>query len=102
MDWQRHYRHLAQLAVDEPGGLLPDVAPGVLGDGDDLRRWLERQKNPVTWKQLSTEQQDRLSKLGVHVVARVRQFAQPQRRGRRPKGLPHTQGVVREPSFRQI
>ncbi|MEV5816661.1 DEAD/DEAH box helicase [Streptomyces mutabilis] len=65
LDWQRHYRHLAHLAEDEPGGVLPDIQPGVLMDGNDLGRWLERQKNPGTWKQLSTEQQDRLSKLGV-------------------------------------
>ncbi|MGV9700671.1 Helicase associated domain protein [Streptomyces sp. NPDC003470] len=65
LDWQRHYRHLAHLAEDEPGGVLPDIQPGVLMDGDDIGRWLERQKNPGTWKQLSTEQQERLSKLGV-------------------------------------
>jgi hypothetical protein len=65
LDWQRHYRHLAHLAADEPGGLLPDIAPGVLMDGDDIGRWLKRQTQPATWKQLSTEQQDRLTKLGV-------------------------------------
>ncbi|CAL9677203.1 hypothetical protein SUDANB105_08045 [Streptomyces sp. enrichment culture] len=65
LDWQRHYRHLADLAEDEPDGVLPDIQPGVLMDGDDIGRWLERQKNPGTWKQLSTEQQQRLTKLGV-------------------------------------
>jgi hypothetical protein len=68
LDWQRHYRHLTHLAADEPGGLLPAIAPGVLMDGDDLGRWLERQKNPGTWKQLSTEQQERLARLGVKPV----------------------------------
>ncbi len=34
-------------------------------DGDDLGKWLQRQKQPSTWTQLSTEQQERLSKLGV-------------------------------------
>ncbi|WP_149553078.1 DEAD/DEAH box helicase [Streptomyces marokkonensis] len=65
LDWQRHYRHLAHLATDEPGGILPDIAPGVQIDGDDIGRWLKRQTQPTTWKQLSTEQQDRLTKLGV-------------------------------------
>ncbi|WP_437077889.1 helicase associated domain-containing protein, partial [Streptomyces sp. enrichment culture] len=63
--WQRHYRHLAYLAEGEPDGILPDIAPGVLMDGDDIGRWLKRQKQPGTWAQLSTEQQQRLSKLGV-------------------------------------
>ncbi|WP_237409452.1 helicase associated domain-containing protein [Streptomyces sp. M2CJ-2] len=65
LDWQRHHRILAHLAEDEAGGVLPDIAPGVLFDGDDLGKWLQRQKQPGTWKQLSTEQQERMSKLGV-------------------------------------
>ncbi|MBL3671621.1 helicase associated domain-containing protein, partial [Streptomyces sp. M2CJ-2] len=65
LDWQRHYRVLADLATDEPGGHLPDIQPGVLMDGDDLGKWLKRQKQPGTWKQLSEEQQERLSALGV-------------------------------------
>jgi hypothetical protein len=63
LDWQRHYRVLADLV--DADGILPDIAPGVLMDGDDIGRWLERQKNPGTWAQLSAEQQERLSKLGV-------------------------------------
>lgn len=63
LDWQRHYRVLADL-VDADGS-LPDVAPGVLMDGDDIGRWLQRQTQPGTWKQLSEEQQERLTKLGV-------------------------------------
>ncbi|MFB7397634.1 Helicase associated domain protein [Streptomyces sp. NPDC056191] len=63
LDWQRHYRVLADL-VDADGS-LPEIQPGVLFDGDDIGRWLERQKNPGTWAQLSTEQQERLSKLGI-------------------------------------
>ncbi|MFE1076215.1 Helicase associated domain protein [Streptomyces sp. NPDC058783] len=65
LDWQRHYRHLAHLAADEPGGVLPDIAPGVLMDGDDIGRWLKRQTQPATWKSLSPEQQDRLTRIGV-------------------------------------
>ncbi|THA82576.1 MULTISPECIES: DEAD/DEAH box helicase [Streptomyces] len=63
LDWQRHYRHLAHLAADEPGGVLPDIAPGVLMDGDDIGRWLQRQRR--NWRLLTTEQQERLTKLGV-------------------------------------
>ncbi len=88
LDWQRHYRHLAHLAEDEPGGVLPDVQPGVLMDGDDIGRWLERQKNPRTWKQLSTEQQERLSRLGV----------QP---AQAPPPAPATKGAAKGPTKAQ-
>ncbi|MGV9594723.1 Helicase associated domain protein [Streptomyces tendae] len=63
LDWQRHYRVLADLV--DADGVLPAIEPGVLFEGDDLGRWLERQKNPGTWAQLSSEQQERLSTLGV-------------------------------------
>ncbi|MEV5343674.1 Helicase associated domain protein, partial [Streptomyces sp. NPDC052676] len=65
LDWQRHYRVLADLVADEPDGVLPDVAPGVLMDGDDIGTWLQRQRKPGTWAQLSTEQQERLTRLGI-------------------------------------
>ncbi|WP_030619304.1 DEAD/DEAH box helicase [Streptomyces fulvoviolaceus] len=63
LDWQRHYRVLADLV--DADGVLPEIQPGVLFEGDDIGRWLQRQKQPGTWAQLSTEQQDRLSGLGV-------------------------------------
>ncbi|MFD3932658.1 Helicase associated domain protein [Streptomyces sp. NPDC058614] len=63
LDWQRHYRVLADLV--DADGVLPEIQPGVLMDGDDLGKWLERQKQPGTWAQLSTEQQERLSGLDV-------------------------------------
>jgi superfamily II DNA or RNA helicase len=63
LDWQRHYRVLADLV--DADGVLPEIQPGVLFEGDDIGRWLERQKNPGTWAQLLPEQQERLSKLGV-------------------------------------
>ncbi|MET8898683.1 helicase associated domain-containing protein, partial [Streptomyces albogriseolus] len=63
LNWQRHYRVLADL-VDADGS-LPEIQPGVLFEGDDIGRWLQRQKNPGTWAQLLPEQQERLSKLGV-------------------------------------
>ncbi|MGW2448135.1 Helicase associated domain protein [Streptomyces sp. NPDC001675] len=65
LDWQRHHRVLADLAADEPDGRLPDIAPGVHLDGDDIGRWLVRQRDARTWAQLSTEQQERLTRLGV-------------------------------------
>ncbi|MGI5518351.1 Helicase associated domain protein [Streptomyces sp. CA-106131] len=63
LHWQRHYRVLADL-VDADGS-LPAIAPGVLFEGEDLGKWLERQKQAGTWAQLSTEQQEQLSRLGV-------------------------------------
>lgn len=63
LDWQRHYRVLADLV--DADGHLPDIAPGVTFDGDDIGRWLQRQSQPGTWAQLSTEQQERLSQLGI-------------------------------------
>ncbi|WP_331743230.1 Helicase associated domain protein (plasmid) [Streptomyces sp. NBC_00868] len=61
LDWQRHHRVLADLV--DTDGVLPAIAPGVLFEGDDLGRWLERQAN--SWTELSDEQQHRLSKIGV-------------------------------------
>lgn len=61
LDWQRHYRVLADLV--DADGILPDIAPGVLFEGDDLGRWVARQGRD--WAQLSTEQQERLAGLGV-------------------------------------
>ncbi|WP_189285649.1 helicase associated domain-containing protein, partial [Streptomyces anthocyanicus] len=63
LDWQRCYRHLAHLAADEPRGVVPDIAPGVLYEGDDLGRWLQRQRR--SWVELSAGQQQRLTALGV-------------------------------------
>ncbi|MET9551080.1 Helicase associated domain protein [Streptomyces sp. NPDC006627] len=63
LNWQRHYRVLADLV--DADGHLPHIAPGVLMDGDDIGRWLQQQKQPGIWKLLSTEQQQRLSKLGI-------------------------------------
>ncbi|MEV6002149.1 Helicase associated domain protein [Streptomyces griseomycini] len=63
LNWQRHYRVIADL-VDADGS-LPEIAPGVLMDGDDIGRWLQQQRKPATWAQLLPEQQKRLAKLGV-------------------------------------
>ncbi|MEU0657425.1 Helicase associated domain protein [Streptomyces albogriseolus] len=63
LDWQRHYRVLADLV--DADGVLPDIAPGVLMDGDDIGRWLRQQKQPGTWTRLLPVQQERLTTLGV-------------------------------------
>lgn len=63
LDWQRHYRALADLV--DADGTLPDIQPGVLFNGDDIGKWLQRQKQPGTWAHLFTEQQERLVGLGV-------------------------------------
>ncbi|MGY1528530.1 Helicase associated domain protein [Streptomyces sp. MN3] len=63
LDWQRHYRVLADLV--DADGHLPEIQPGVLFEGDDIGRWLQQQKQPGTWAQLLPEQQERLTKRGV-------------------------------------
>ncbi|MFF3431486.1 Helicase associated domain protein [Streptomyces sp. NPDC002602] len=64
LDWQRHYRVLADLV--DADGALPDIAPGVLLDGDDIGKWLQQQKQPATWARLLPEQQERLTALGIN------------------------------------
>ncbi|MER5378249.1 Helicase associated domain protein [Streptomyces sp. NPDC002553] len=68
LDWQRHYRVLADLV--DADGVLPAIDPGVLFEGDDIGRWLTRQREASTWTQLSAEQQERLTALGVTPVER--------------------------------
>ncbi|MGX1471196.1 UNVERIFIED_CONTAM: superfamily II DNA or RNA helicase [Streptomyces canus] len=63
LDWQRHYRVLADLV--DADGQMPDIAPGVLMDSDDIGKWLQQQKQPATWTRLLPEQQERLTQLGV-------------------------------------
>ncbi|GAB7111074.1 DEAD/DEAH box helicase [Streptomyces phaeofaciens JCM 4814] len=63
LDWQRHYRVLADLV--DADGQLPDIAPGVLMDGDDIGKWLQQQAQPAIWARLLPEQQERLTALGV-------------------------------------
>ncbi|MGW7453001.1 Helicase associated domain protein [Streptomyces sp. NPDC054787] len=65
LDWQRHYRVLADLADTEAGGVLPHIEPGVLMDGDDIGRWLQQQKQPANWTRLLPDQEERLTALGV-------------------------------------
>ncbi|MFF8513354.1 Helicase associated domain protein [Streptomyces sp. NPDC015492] len=63
LDWQRHYKVLADLV--DADGVLPAIDPGVLFEGYDIGRWLQHQRKPATWKQFSAEQQERLTTLGI-------------------------------------
>ncbi|MFD7973999.1 DEAD/DEAH box helicase [Streptomyces clavifer] len=81
LDWQRHYRVLADLV--DADGVLFEIQPGVRMDGDDIGKWLERQRNPGTWAQLMGEQQERLTALGINAAA-----APPPA----PAGTPATKG----------
>ncbi|MFD6940926.1 Helicase associated domain protein [Streptomyces goshikiensis] len=67
LDWQRHYRVLADLV--DADGVLPYIAPGVVYDGDDIGTWSWRQQEPGTWAQLLPEQRERLTKIGVRGAA---------------------------------
>ncbi|MFJ3310356.1 Helicase associated domain protein [Streptomyces sp. NPDC086549] len=69
LDWQRLYHILTALAADERAGRLPDIAPGVTFEGDDLGKWLIQQRR--NWVELSEEQQQRLSALGVAPAERT-------------------------------
>ncbi|MFE0797598.1 DEAD/DEAH box helicase [Streptomyces mutabilis] len=77
LDWQRCYCHLAHLAADEPGGVVPDIAPGVLYEGDDLGKWLQRQRR--SWVELSEGQQQRLTALGVQPAETLAPAPAPKR-----------------------
>ncbi|MFI0264737.1 Helicase associated domain protein [Streptomyces sp. NPDC017056] len=68
LDWQRHYRVLADLVDADGPTVLTEIQPGVTFDGDDLGRWLKRQTN--AWAELSEEQQRRLTELGVKPAER--------------------------------
>ncbi|GAA2417510.1 Helicase associated domain protein [Streptomyces mauvecolor] len=61
LNWQRHYAVLRDLA--QADGHLPQIAPGVTFDGDDLGRWLHQQRRD--WNKLTAAQQERLNALGV-------------------------------------
>jgi hypothetical protein len=62
LDRQRRYR---VLAADAPDGHLPDIAPGVLFEGEDIGTWRWRQREPGTWTQLLPKQQKRLTSLRI-------------------------------------
>ncbi|MFF0059427.1 Helicase associated domain protein [Streptomyces microflavus] len=63
LNWQRHYRVLADLV--DADGALPYIAPGVTFDGDDIGTWRWQQQKAGVQAQLLPEQRDRLAKLGI-------------------------------------
>lgn len=65
VDWQRYFVGLAALLDD--GALLTSIMPGVTYRGDDIGRWLTRQRRDFA--RLNAEQQERLAKLGVQPAA---------------------------------
>jgi hypothetical protein len=67
LNWQRHYRVLADLV--DADGHLPHIAPGVTFEGDDIGTWRWRQQEPGTWAQLLPEQRERLTALGIKGAA---------------------------------
>ncbi|MFD8079330.1 Helicase associated domain protein [Streptomyces sp. NPDC059718] len=79
LDWQRHYAVLRDLAQTEPDHSVAGIHPGVTFNGDDLGAWLVRQSKG--WAQLSTEQQERLTALGIQPA--------PPSEGAAPKGTAH-------------
>ncbi|SCE61587.1 hypothetical protein GA0115261_111593 [Streptomyces sp. OspMP-M43] len=82
LNWQRHYRVLADLV--DANGHLPYIAGGVTFEGDDIgtRRWW--QQEPGTWAQLLPEQRERLTALGVHGAPSPRRWPTRPRARRRP------------------
>ncbi|MYQ82095.1 MULTISPECIES: DEAD/DEAH box helicase [unclassified Streptomyces] len=75
LNWQRHYRVLADLV--DADGHLPHIAPGVTFEGDDIGTWRWRQQEPGTWAQLMPEQRERLEALGVRGAALPMAAASP-------------------------
>ncbi len=63
IDWQRHYTRLADCLTG--GATLTELQPGVTVSGEDIGRWLQRQRQPHTWRALSNPQRERLTALGV-------------------------------------
>lgn len=66
LNWQRHYRVLADLV--DADGVLPYIAPGVVMDGDDIGAWRWKQQNAGVQAQLMPEQRERLAELGIPIA----------------------------------
>ncbi|WP_435240250.1 Helicase associated domain protein [Streptomyces sp. YPW6] len=66
LNWQRHYRVLADLV--DADGVLPYIAPGVVMDGDDIGAWRWKQQNAGVQAQLMPEQRERLAQLGISIA----------------------------------
>ncbi|MFC9504785.1 Helicase associated domain protein [Streptomyces sp. NPDC057002] len=62
-DWQRHYAALRELVRDEEGPV--DVLPGVTVHGQDVGRWLKRNREHTVWHGLVDRQRQLLEELGI-------------------------------------
>jgi len=69
LNWQRHYRVLADLV--DADGVLPYIAPGMLFDGDDIGTWQWQQQKAGVQAQLLPEQRERLAALGIRATEPV-------------------------------
>ncbi|MFF0729772.1 Helicase associated domain protein [Streptomyces sp. NPDC004134] len=67
VDWQRNY--VKVRACQEGGASVEELAVGVRVGGEDVGRWLKRQREG--WDGLNVEQQRRLEELGVAAAVRT-------------------------------
>ncbi|MFJ2154194.1 Helicase associated domain protein [Streptomyces microflavus] len=77
LNWQRHYRVLADLV--DADGVLPYIAPGVTFDGDDIGTWRWQQQKAGIQAQLLPEQRERLAQLGIKAAEPVPAVPAPSR-----------------------
>ncbi|MFB6654073.1 Helicase associated domain protein [Streptomyces microflavus] len=77
LNWQRHYRILADLV--DTDGTLPYIAPGVTFDGDDIGTWRRQQQKAGVQAQLLPEQRERLAQLGIKAAEPVPAVPAPSR-----------------------
>ncbi|MGW1216686.1 Helicase associated domain protein [Streptomyces sp. NPDC002499] len=61
-DWQRHYAAVRELLCDED---QTDVLPGVTIHGQDVGRWLLKQRQHTVWTGLLNGQRELLEAIGV-------------------------------------
>ncbi|WP_331756517.1 Helicase associated domain protein [Streptomyces microflavus] len=80
LNWQRHYRVLADLV--DADGALPYIAPGVTFDGDDIGTWRWQQQKAGVQAQLLPEQRERLAQLGIKAAEPVPAVPAPSRAAR--------------------
>jgi hypothetical protein len=73
IDWQRH--HIGLTALLAAGAQLGDIVPGVTWRGDDIGRWLARQRRDFA--RLNEEQHKRLAKCGVQPAVQARKAPVP-------------------------
>lgn len=63
LEWQRHFAGLAQLRQARVP--VDAIEPGTTIDGDDIGRWLAKQRQAVVWAKLSDAQREKLTDIGV-------------------------------------